>query len=204
MRKTNIFMMITITLALLAGAAFGQIKNVSAQNNGPVGVVVAYVPGQSITIVDQQGNQSEFTLASSLRILPPGRGNSLAVGSFVTVIAPASLSAGKQIAVSIVVHPQVPNGWNIPSMSATPLPTGTADGTQTATPTGTLLTETVTVTLTETPTNVATVTLTETPTPPMTPEPTFTAVETPTPTPPGGGTGPTNITFIEWLRSLFQ
>jgi hypothetical protein len=204
MRKTNVLLIIALALALLASVAWNS--TASAQMNQPVGVVVAYVPGQSITIVDQQGNQSEYTLDPSLKILPPGRAESLAVGSFVTVIAPASVSNGKQTAVGIVVHPQIPNGWNISALSATPFATQTAPGpvgSETPTVTGTLPTETPTAPVTETPTTfvieTATITETATVTPPgfMTDTPTF----TPTPS---GGTALTDNTFIEWLRSLFR
>lgn len=202
MRKTNVYLIIALALALVASLTFNQITAASAQTNEPVGVVVDYVPGQSITIVDQQGNQSVYSLSPSLKILPPGRASSLAVGSFVTVIAPASLSAGKQIAVGLVVHPQVPNGWNVPITSATPLATGTSSGTETATPTGTLATETPTPFFTETPTAVGTLTVTETATP--TPAGAFTDTPTPTATATGGGAAATNTSFFEWLRSLFQ
>jgi len=122
------------------------------------------------------------------------------VGSFVTIIAPASLDKNKQTAVGIVVHPQVPGGWSIPSLSATPFATGTPNGSETATSTGTLATGTVTATLTETPTAVSIGTQTETPTP----FGTLTDTPTPTPTPAGGSTTVTTNTFIEWLKSLFR
>lgn len=201
MRKINIVLTIAIALALFASVAFYQVSTVSAQFNQPVGIVVAYVPGQSITVVDQQGDESEFLLAPTLRILPPGRADALAVGSFVTVIAPASVSAGKQTAVGIVIHPQIPNGWTIPSLSQTPFPTTTAAVTETITPTGTLTTETPTPPPpTETPTAVETIGVTPTETPP----PVVILTNTPTATPtPLGGTANSN-TFIEWLRSLFR
>ena len=133
-------------------------------------------------------------LSSSLKILPPARTNLLAVGSFVTIIAPNSLSNGKQVAVGIVIHPQVPNGWKIPSLSSTPLPTETP-ATFTATPPGTLL-ATETVTATGTPNGTATATVTAVG--PLTDTPTATA------TPLGGATTFDATSFIEWLRSLFR
>lgn len=200
MRRTNVFLIIALALALLASLTLNPISIVSAQNGGPVGVVVAYTPGQSITIVDQKGNQNEYMLAASLKILPPGAANSLAVGSFVTIIAPASLINGKEMAVGIVVHPHVPPGWNVPALTATPFLTGTPSGTEIASPTGTPPTETPAIS--ETPTPVETGTLTETP--PVTPSVTLTETTTPTPTPSGGGTTVTTNTFMDWLRSLLS
>ena len=200
MRKTNVLLIIALALALLASVALNQNSTASAQEVPPVGVVVAYDPGQSITIVDQSGNQHEYLISSSLKILPPGRADSLAVGSFVTIIAPASLDKGKQTAVGIVVHPHVPNGWNVPSGSATPFPTNTSDGTFTPTPTGTLpATETATATATGTPLATGTSTATATAVGTSTDTPTPTATPTA-----GGGTTPTANSFIEWLRSLFR
>src|SRR5215212_6665884 len=125
MRKFNMLMLVALTIALFVTTAFTQVQSVSAQDPGYVGVVVAYVPEQSITIVDQSGSQHEFQLASSVKILPPKRASELAVGSFVTIIAPNSIFGGKQVAVGIVVHPQVPNGWNIPVITGTPIATTT-------------------------------------------------------------------------------
>lgn len=215
MRRFNIFLILALTAALLASFTLSQVHTVSAQGESPVGVVVAYVPGQSITIVDQTGAQHEYTILSSVKILPPGRANSLAVGSFVTIIAPASLSQGKQIAVGIVVHPAVPGGWVVPTMSTTPVATETGVGTETATPVGTLVTETetatpvgtlvtdtATITETTTGTPLATDTATETSTPMMGETPTETPTETATPS--TGGAAASTDTFINWLASLFR
>ena len=187
MRKTNIFLTMAVTLVLMAGVAFGQINDVAAQKEGPVGIVVAYVPGQSITIMDQQGVQSEFMLDPSLKIVPPGSETSLTVGSFVTVIAPASLDKGKQIAVGLVVHPKVPDGWkpSDPSdkdllTSATPLVKNTAGPTD--------------------PAVTATPKVSETPTPAEFP----TATPTPAPNANEDGTAADSNSFIEWLKSLFR
>jgi hypothetical protein len=188
MRNTKGLMIIALALALMASLTWSQVNTVSAQNTPPVGVVVDYVPEESITIVDQSGMQHQYLLSSSLRILPPGRADMLAVGSFVTIIAPASLGNGKETAVGIVIHPQVPNGWNDMLGSATPLPTNTPDGNFTATSTGTqLATETATATATTTGTPFATDTATATATPP-----------------PGGGATVTTNSFVEWLRSLLR
>lgn len=204
MRKTKLFLLLSVALALLSGLAF-QAGSASAQEVPPVGVVVAYIPGESITIVDHQGNQHEYMLAANLQLLPPNRAQSLGVGSFVTVIAPASISAGKQTAVSIVVHPHIPNGWTVSSPSATPIETGTPVATETMTPTGTItMTETPPGIDTDTPTPIGT--FTETAPVTATPVETFTNTpeNTPTPTPMGGGLTAPNNTFLEWLRSLFQ
>ena len=80
-----------------------------------VGVVVAYNPGQSITIADRQGNEYTFELASPLKIVPAHRANLLGVGAFVTIIAPNSVPNGKHIAVGIVIHRGVPKGIAGPS-----------------------------------------------------------------------------------------
>jgi hypothetical protein len=203
MRTTKFLLTIALALALITGVAFTQISPAFAQNNQPVGVVIDYVPGLSITIVDQRGDQNVFTLSTNLKILPPGRADSLAVGSFVTIIAPASISSGKQTAVGIVVHPQVPDGWNVPIVSPTAFATETANVTETYTPIGTITAGTVTpdATFTETPTVVETTTVTETVT--ATPEGTITETPTATPTPASGTTG-TNTSFVEWLRTILR
>jgi hypothetical protein len=127
-----------------------------------------------------------------VKILPPPRANLLKVGSFVTIIAPASLGDGKQTAVGIVVHPQVPPGWKVPSLSATPVGTNTAIETAIAseTPTGTLI-------ATESATATGTVTETATPT-------AGGIMDTHTPTPQGGGSAATTTSLIDWLRSLLR
>jgi hypothetical protein len=85
-----------------------------------VGVVVAYIPGQSITIADRQGNQFAFELASPLKIVPAHRANLLGPGAFVTIIAPNNVPNGKHIAVGIVIHRGVPPGLAGPSAGPTP------------------------------------------------------------------------------------
>jgi hypothetical protein len=202
MRKMNTLWFTALALALVATLTLNQVNTAAAQNVPPVGVVVDYVPGQSITIVDQAGSQQEYMLSSSLKILPPGRANLLAVGSFVTLIAPNSISSGKQVAVGIVIHSQVPNGWNTPSLFAAPLSTATS-ATFTATPTGTLLaTETVTATSTATETPMNTVTSTNIVAAAAVEA--FTDTPAATATPLGGKTAPDPNSFIEWLRSLFR
>lgn len=187
MRKTNIFLTMAVTLVLIAGVAFGQINDVAAQKEGPVGIVVDYVPGQSITIMDQQGVQSEFVLDPALKIVPPGAENSLAVGSFVTVIAPASLDKGKQIVVGLVIHPKVPDGWKLSDPSEKDLlPSATPLVKNTPLPTDPAVTATPKVSETPTPAE----------SPSATPEPAPNAKE--------DGTAVNSNSFIEWLRSLFR
>ena len=203
MRRRNTMLIIALALAAVASLALHQVNVVSAQGNEPVGVVMAYTPGQSITIVDHEGTQHQYQLSSSLMILPPGRASSLVVGSFVTVIAPASSGNGTPIAMGIVVHPQVPPGWNVQAMSPTAVPMETLVRTSTATSTATLLetsTPTPTGTLTETPTPNGTATETTTPTVIGTTTETATPIATQT----GSGTAITTNAVIEWLRALFR
>jgi hypothetical protein len=202
MRKLNILLVMALAVSMLA-ILVSQVGAVSAQEDQPVGVVVAYIPGQSITIVDQHGIQTEYTISSTVKILPEGHSNTLGIGSFVTIIAPASIDHGKQIAVGIVVHPHVPGGWVIPTISATPLATSTAEGTMTATPISTLPTDTATETATATGTVIATDTATATDTP--TAVGTFTDTPTSTATPVSGGTTTISTNhLIDWLASLFR
>jgi len=87
-----------------------------------VGVVSDYTAGQSITIVDRQGNQFTFDLASPLKIVPAHRAHLLAPGVFVTIIAPNNVPGGKHIAVGIVIHPSVPRGFAGPGGPSVPNP----------------------------------------------------------------------------------
>jgi len=162
---------------MLASVAWNQVSTASAQEVQPVGIVVAYLPGQSITIVDEKGIQSEFAIDPSVKIQPPEAANSLKVGSFVTIIAPASISKGKQIAVGIVIKPDVPEGLKVLVMSATPLVKDTPESTQAA--------------ATEPSKDSQTTTLTGTP------MKTSTDKSSPTATPKAN-------TLIEWLKSLLR
>ena len=132
MRRTNILLVIAFALAIFASVAWNQVSTASAQQVPPEGIVVAYLPGQSITIADKNGNQIEFVIDPSMKILPPEAANSLKLGSYVTIIAPASISKGKQIAVGIVVKPDVPEGSKILAPSATPLVKNTPASTEAA------------------------------------------------------------------------
>ena len=189
MRKANIVWAIALMLAMFTGLALHQVNAVSAQGDSPVGVVVAYIPGVSITIIDQKGNQTEYALDPSLKIEPAEKADSLKVGSFVTIIAPASVDKQKQKTVGIVIHPDIPSGFKIPGWVATAL-----------------------VKNTPVPTNVpatATPKVSETPTPVGPDTATATLLEnlTSTPMPPASakedGTTVQANAFIEWLRALF-
>jgi hypothetical protein len=198
MRRTNIILVIALAFALLASVAWNQVSTASAQEVPPEGIVVAYLPGQSITIVDQKGTQLEFVIDPSMKILPPEAANSLKVGSFVTIIAPASISKEKQIAVGIVVKPDVPGGSKVLAPSQTPqvkdtpasteaaateppkelLPSATPEVKDTAAPTSTLVTE----------------------------SPKVVESTTPSTTTKGDGTATKTDTnaLIEWLRALLR
>ena len=175
MRKTNVLTVIALMLAVLTGLTLNQVNGVSAQGDSPVGMVAAYTPGVSITIVDEKGNQIEYALDATVKIEPPGADKSLKVGSVVTIIAPVSINKGKQIAVGIVVHPEkelVPS--QTPLVKNTALPT---DHPMTATPK-----------VTETPAPVESAT----------------ATPSPGANPAEDGTAVKSNSFIAWLRSLFQ
>jgi Domain of unknown function (DUF5666) len=75
------------------------------QREHQVGVVTAYTPGASITIQNNHGDVLSFTLTANTRILPQERAGELAVGSWVTIIAPRDPSGGPATAQAIVVHP---------------------------------------------------------------------------------------------------
>jgi len=183
MRKTNIVLIIALGLALLAGLALNPAGKVFAQEVPPVGIVVAYTPGVSITIVDQQGNQIEYALDAAVKIEPADGEKSLKVGSYVTIIAPASISKGKQIAVGIVVHPDKEL-----------LPPGAALVKNTAAPTDVPATATTKVSETPTPAESAA----------ATPIETFTATPKEAANVKADGTAVKSNSFIEWLRSLLQ
>jgi hypothetical protein len=70
-----------------------------------VGWVMAYAPGESITIQAHDGNTFTFALAEDVKILPTDRADELAVGSRVTIIAPRNPATPLGAANGIVVHP---------------------------------------------------------------------------------------------------
>jgi hypothetical protein len=207
-KKFSILLVFALAAALVANMITSMSGSASSSGSSAnvfesqaevqrVGVVVAYISGQSITIVDRDGNQFTFELASPLKIVPAFRASLLAPGAFVTIIAPNNVPGGKQIAVGIVVHPGVPSGFPVPTLTFTPLPTETSTPTpfvatpaltETLTPTPTPFgaspspteTFTATATTTETVTSTSTSTATETTT--------ATSTSTATPTPAGGAT----------------
>ena len=210
MKKISLVLLFALVFALwmnMANVEASPASLVGPDNNVQrVGLVVAYTAGQSITIAGRDGAQTTFTLAPDLKILPPERANTLGVGSYVTIIAPNNVPGGKGIAVGIVIHPQAPASFPLPTATFTPLPTNTAVPTETAiatevaseTPTEAVVaTETSTGAVTETPTGVETAT--ETPTGEMTPTATSIVAS-------GSRTNPQNTlnSFIEWLASLFR
>lgn len=196
MRKTNLMVVIALALAVLTGLILTQVSGVSAQGDAPVGVVVAYIPGVSITIVDQKGNQIEYALDAAVKIEPPDAEKSLKVGSYVTIIAPASISKEKKIAVGIVVHPDkellpspTPGEKELlpsqtPFVKNTPAPT---EAPTTATP---KVAETPTAVESATANPMETLTVTATPKTPEDDKETGTTVK--------------SNSFIEWLKSLFR
>jgi len=73
-----------------------------------VGTVTAYTSGASISIQAKDGKTYTFTLSGDTKILPAKRVGQLAVGSFVTIIAPRDVAGGTAVAKGIVVHPVKP------------------------------------------------------------------------------------------------
>jgi hypothetical protein len=179
MRKLHFVLFIALALALLTGLTLHQVSRVSAQGESSMGVVVAYTPGVSITIVDQNGNQVEYALDADVKIESSTGDKFITVGSVVTIIAPASLDKGKQKVVGIMVHPEKEL-----------LPSETPRVKDTALPTDIPVTKTPKVG--ETPTPVGELTATPSATP-IVSENTKQDQTTEKANP-----------FIEWLRSLFQ
>jgi hypothetical protein len=179
MRKINLILLLALTFAVLAGLSLHQVSNVSAQGETSMGVVVAYTPGVSITIVDQNGNQVEYALDANVKIESSSSEKFITVGSVVTIVAPASLDKGKQKVVAIMVHPEKEL-----------LPSETPRVKNTALPTDVLVTKTPKIG--ETPTLVGDLTTT----PSATPIVSENAKQE--------ETGVKANPFIEWLRSLFQ
>ena len=121
-----------------------------------VGIVTAYTPGVTITVIDKDGQSSTFLLTPETKILPAERASQLGIGSRVTIISRRDVTGGPLTARGIVVHPR--------EAQASATATGaTSTATVTATPTVTP-TDTETPTPTDTPTVTATPTTTETPT----------------------------------------
>jgi hypothetical protein len=189
MRKLSRILFAVATVAILALAFLSPSATVSAAPEVQrVGLVVDYVPNESISIVDKDGVQYDFTIAPDLKILPADRQTMLGVGAYVTIIAPNKVPGGKSIATGIVIHPKAPDGFKILAAPATPLSKDTP----------TASTEVSNATPVET--------ATETPA----------GIETATPTPKGSETGTPVVTisaeqaqsivksFLEWLASIIR
>jgi hypothetical protein len=209
MKKVSLILLIALALAMLTNMAYVEASPASIESDKDVqrvGLVVAYTADQSITIMDRDGVQYTFTIAPNLKVVPPQRANMLGVGAYVTIIAPNNVPDGKSIATGIVIHPQPPASFPLPTASFTPLPTDTAVSTETALPT-----EVASETLTETPTEVPSETPTTSETLTETPTSQGTATETATPTETSGVTSLSQpntrvavTSFIEWLAGLFR
>ena len=133
-----------------------------------VGIVTAYTPGVSITVLAKDGQSSTFLVTPETKILPAERASQLQIGSRVTIISRRDVTGGPLTAQGIVVHPQ--------SSAATATATGpTATASASATPTVTA-TDIETSAPTDTATSTGTATQTETPNP----APTDTATATST------------------------
>lgn len=180
MRKLHFVLFVALVLALLTGLTLQQVSKVSAQGESSMGVVLAYTPGVSITIVDQDGNQIEYALDANVKIESSSSEKFITVGSVVTIIAPASLDKGKQKVVGIMVHPEKEL-----------LPSETPRVKDTALPTDVPVTKTPKIG--ETPTLVGEVTTTPSATPVVSED-----------MKQDDGTTEKANPFIEWLRSLFQ
>jgi hypothetical protein len=106
-----------------------------------VGIVTAYTPGVSITILDHTGSgSSTFLITPDTKILPKERANELGIGSRVTIISRRDVTGGPLTAQGIVVHPQAatePAATETSAATATPTATQTSTPTSTPTPTAT-------------------------------------------------------------------
>ncbi len=205
MRKFSLSVL--TVLVLMAVGFISPTKTASAAPEVErVGLVIAYTEGQSITIMDQHGDQFTFELDSHLKIVPPDRAHLLAPGAYVTIIAPNNFHEGKSIATGIVIHPHIPEGFPVPTASFTPLPTDTALPTDVSSETPTAL-ETVEETVTATETLIGDETATETATSSTeasteeTPTPTETLTETSSPQ---ADTHSAVETLVDWLASIFR
>jgi hypothetical protein len=196
MKKLSLFVLAVFVLAAVANIA--SAKASPATDPGHVGLVTAYAPGTSITIMDKDGNEKTFELAADLKIVPKHRADMLAVGAYVTVVTPNNKDNGKNIVVQIVIHPQAPASFPLPT--ATAVPTDTVLPTETAVPTETALPS---ATATEVPTETATVTETstgETETPTETPTASEQVTETSSQVDPQAAVN----AFVNWLASFFR
>jgi hypothetical protein len=197
MKKITLFAFAVLVFALLANMTSAQAGPASDAEVHRVGLVVDYMEGESISIVDRDGNQFDFELASPLKVVPAHRASMLAPGAYVTIIAPNNVPNGKHIAVGIVIHPKAPSSFPMPEATLTPVPTDEIE-----TPTETALpTETPTEVPTETETPTDTATPTETLAPDETPEPTETPAEI---TLSQDDVQSAVVTLVDWLASFFR
>ena len=202
MRTYKVLLVAALAVALLANLALAQASPVFAEAVQRVGLVVDYIPGQSIAVVDQDNIQYQFELTSQLKVLPPELADTLKVGSYVTIIAPNKLPDGKSIAAGIVVHPKTPDGFSTKILEPT-----VAQPTKVLEPTVERPTKVLEPTV-ENPTKVPDFTATATE-PPIgtatmvseTPTPVETATETTTPKNP---TPKITTSFIEWFTKLVR
>jgi hypothetical protein len=209
MRKYILFATSALAIFLMAATVFAQPNTALAASEAQhEGLVVAYTEGESITIVDWNGVESMFALASPLKIVPSEDAGLLAVGVYVTIFV--SDVEGTMVVQSIVIHSQPPVGFPL----LTPLPTQPKDpNLPTSTPLPTKLpmgtpvsTKVIGEEPTERPTKVVpTEVVTETPVGSETP------TETAEPTQASGeklnsqADAEELITsFFEWLASLFS
>jgi hypothetical protein len=201
MRKNKILLVAALAVALIANLVLVQASPASAQDVQLVGMVVDYVPGQSITIVGQDGIQHQFELTSLVKILPPELAGTLKVNSYVTIIAPNKLSDEKNIAAGIVVHPKIPDGF--PTKIASVKDTMTAP-TKVLEPTVEDPTKVPAFTATATATPIVTGTVvSEMPTATATPVGTVTETTT-TITSSKSSTPKITTSFIEWFRTIVR
>lgn len=69
-----------------------------------VGVVTGYTAGSSITVMDKDGNSTQYTLDPDTKILPKKSADSLAVDVKVTIISRRNPAGGEPAAQGIVIH----------------------------------------------------------------------------------------------------
>ena len=76
---------------------------------------VTQYSGARITIRAHEGNSYTFLLSGDTKILPEERAGELAVGSFVTIIAPRDPSSTQPTAKGVVVHPAGSGEGSLPA-----------------------------------------------------------------------------------------
>jgi hypothetical protein len=176
MRRFPLFMTALLVIGVLVTTAFRPASG-TAKPLLPfmvkMGTVTVYAPGTGIMIQDDQGNTTAYFLDPSVRIMPPPRADTLAVGSRVIILAKYDPKSSQWVVFGIMVMPPTAGPKNIPTATPTIIPSETPTMVPSETPT-----EMPSMTPTDTPT----LTPTETPTDTPTETPTNTATETPTET----------------------